>query len=1225
MDFNIKNYISNLSYINKDFNSIWEEILDVVPKLTNKWVPGEANESDPLVVLLKELGIVSDKINYNTDKNVLELFPDLVTQLRTAYSVFKSMGYNPNWYRSATTSGILITYNGGAGDQTAAAILDTENGVGEQSFTLPLFTEVCNEDSTVIYTLLEGVEFKSGRQEQKKVSAIQGTINNFEINGSTKITVNNLDSQNRLYFVQPNVAQNGIFISFEEDFKNYSVELGTGAVVPNSESSDTSVWKRVDNIYQYLPGSYVYKFGIDPSTGSNYIQFPDDIGELIGEGIYIKYILSDGANGNINAGAITELVEDPSIAIDSVTITRANFSIINSVATHNGADPESIEEMQRNYERVVGTFNTLVTLRDYDNYIYNATNQIGRNVVSNIKVSDRNNDLYTHVDYKTMDIAGNILNESTQVAGDNNLTAFNLRLYPLPPVENINSLDDYNKTFDCIQKVGKSYQSYQSTAPWVKNITDSIESVKSINHDFMADCGVPIFVDCTVEGQVYLQKAVSASEATEIKNNIDLAIYRNFNARQLYFGEKINYTKLVDVVKNADPRIQYVAINPINYYINENATDSGINIFNSKNNNNLDITKRSILNGSTPFLRIGGSADNYDTGLEPFPISWGKKNSQLSLYENITSITPLVTGFVTSEGTKVTTLSSGNAAIVQAHETLSIIVPEYVTTTSYGNYLYAITTQDLAEKLKNGAPYKLEEGEKIEIVDAKVGGQLIKTCTESTVLKFESSASGIDSLKDLGAVTGTEVQDFTYSLGAKNTISIIEKDETVLENSYAKLNSGVSPDVYGIKIASNSKNLFNYLCGLDSDSADYTLNIGEYLLYADARQDDINSAVLEVGIVGEGNTIINVSGSPVLKEADEEKFIINSSGNIEDNITQQGFAFIPSGKLKYRINTIYSFGEDTSLTFNKEIEVDTFTKVVDLKGVTTITYKTDYKTESTSETLPGIQGDDTYKLSYALSLQIGPELEQELQSNQEVELKRPTKDEGGEEKEESVKIPSEDAPGKCLRSSAALLYPGGGNPLQLSESDTAILKLLVADDSYYSSSTNYFNNYAEETDTTDPFYKGRYYAPSYEKTTEKKDTSLYIYAYLGESNTIEYAIIRGGATILENLRSKARGPLYLIKKDANYYNKTWNNLSNALAGKDFTGPLEVAGSPALFLSNFCPLSFPDDDVVIMDPMAPDSFFKSNHPCNAYVLPRLRARDGGNPLKGLTISQLSTRG
>ena len=109
MEFNVENYLSNLSYINKDFPSLWNEILETVPKLTNKWIPSEANESDPLVVLLKELAIIADKQNYNIDKNILELFPATLTQLRSAYNVYESLGYTPDWYVSATT-GITITY-----------------------------------------------------------------------------------------------------------------------------------------------------------------------------------------------------------------------------------------------------------------------------------------------------------------------------------------------------------------------------------------------------------------------------------------------------------------------------------------------------------------------------------------------------------------------------------------------------------------------------------------------------------------------------------------------------------------------------------------------------------------------------------------------------------------------------------------------------------------------------------------------------------------------------------------------------------------------------------------------------------------------------------------------------------------------------------------------------------------------------------------------------------
>ena len=97
------NPVNGLSYTNKDFNSIYNEQLDLVKELTDKWDPSMSNESDPGVVLLKENAILADKENYNIDKNVLELFPASVSQYGNARQLYDSLGYEMHWYRSATT------------------------------------------------------------------------------------------------------------------------------------------------------------------------------------------------------------------------------------------------------------------------------------------------------------------------------------------------------------------------------------------------------------------------------------------------------------------------------------------------------------------------------------------------------------------------------------------------------------------------------------------------------------------------------------------------------------------------------------------------------------------------------------------------------------------------------------------------------------------------------------------------------------------------------------------------------------------------------------------------------------------------------------------------------------------------------------------------------------------------------------------------------------------
>ena len=72
--------ISNKSYTNKQFSTIYPELIDLSKKLGDKWDAENTNESDPAIVLTKLMAFIADKNNYNIDKNVLENFMPSCTQ-----------------------------------------------------------------------------------------------------------------------------------------------------------------------------------------------------------------------------------------------------------------------------------------------------------------------------------------------------------------------------------------------------------------------------------------------------------------------------------------------------------------------------------------------------------------------------------------------------------------------------------------------------------------------------------------------------------------------------------------------------------------------------------------------------------------------------------------------------------------------------------------------------------------------------------------------------------------------------------------------------------------------------------------------------------------------------------------------------------------------------------------------------------------------------------------
>lgn len=1216
-DFNIENYISNLAYVNKDFNSIWEEIMEVVPKLTSKWIPGEANESDPLVVLLKELGIVSDKLNYNIDKNILESFPDTLTQLRAAHNVFTSMGYMPRWYRSALTN-VTITYDGGAGEEYNYS--NFGSGANEKNISLPCLTEVCDENSNSVYTLLEKVDLEPGKVSATSVLAMEGTINDFEVNGSTLIDVDCLDSNNRLYFVQSNVAQNGIFISFDPDFTSVAAEDSTYDSLQLLGSANTdggTYWKRVNNLHQQLPGSYCYQFGLDPATGSCYIQFPEDIGTLIGDGIYIKYILSSGEAGNIAKNTLEGFLNSPEISFTATTgdetlsysITSANLQVSNGESAVNGKDPETIAEMQAAYKRVVGTFDTLVTINDYESYLYDAEDSYGRPLISNIRVGDRTNDLYSSYKLKSLDISGEVKTDSKVIStnGKEDLNAFQLRFYPLMlGGTSVTTKEQFDRSF-IFSNISEDKDLL------VESLKQEVADTKAILHDYMPEAGAPIFLDYQLSGQIYLQRTLTAKEAEEVRKAVVSNLYSHLNSRQLTYGRQIDYQQVVDWIKESDPRIQYVALNPITYSLDRD--DDAYKKFEGSCGG-LDIQQRSVLAGTTPWT-------TYDN----LSYYWGASN--YSLYDNTALVEGKTLGAIKSIAPKIssskfrgTPEADGSTTwTVNANETLHILVPEYVATTTYTNYLYAVCVDGAEDKnpIPADTPHQLTAKQAIYIFEER---------PDENTCAHPESASNIKAVLKSGTVIKSNVTlggsptssekypcNKAINLSSSITISVMERDISTLQSTYAAESTSYKN---GLKIATNSADLVATLQSAEGSASDkeYTLNIGEYLLWTNNVE-----PVLELGMIGEGNTIVVKAGSKDFQKLSATTADYNSESD------KVSWCKCENGHLKYKANTIYSFGENYQLKLQglplaSMVSADPL-KVVALNGVAEIEYGLcsdgSYEKEST---LPAIldPANDPYQCSWCLALTLGANLPQKLLAGQEVVVTG-AGDAGGAV-HEGVSVTLSGGNSSYIGASKAILSPGG-SPLQLSDAEAEDLTLQTFTSTDEPTSETYFQQV--DTDWSTPDIAGYYILPAIFDGDINKNKVYYILAK--EEQPLSSMVLEGAGL-------SRVGPIFAVAEEAEYWRGTTTTTRNASLEKvsSILGRGEsykILGTAELYAPGGMPTYSPSSNSLIKDPYAPDSFFNAAHVCNRYVLPRLRdMKDASGKtigaLENLKISTLSIK-
>lgn len=567
--------LSNLSYTNKDFNSIYSELLEYAGKLSYKWDPITSDESDPGVVLLKLAAIIADKDNYNIDKNVLELMPASVTQLAAARQVFEQCGYTMPYYRSALGTLQLTLKN--------EPERNNSNTDAHYTYTIPQFTMFSDIDKSVVFTALKATTFDvndkaKNNEKTHPVDIIQGVVKDYAINGDTLVTLSHLDTRNRLYFTEMDIAENGIFISSTGDF------------------SDIDSWTRVDVLELTDPTARCYRFGIDAEMTTCYIEFTENIDSIIGEGLRIKYVRTSGGNGNVAAKRISQFfTETKAVRVDKaygtdtveVDITTDNIHISNPLAITNGQDLETIDEAYRNYKRVKNTFDTLVSLNDYtdhmvsskhasNGYVCDRTNDIqhtyrivGENNVKRTKL-DRVS-IEKDITYKDAD-TGETKSVKVTIMDEPALTAFDLCIYGLQYKANVLTEDDYLSTFKLM-----SYSALRDTGGYIRYLApDQVTSVytdadlltqttlRCVQHDFNVeheeDKILLIKNKYPVTANVIPQYKLTQAQFQEVLANIQTSLFRALNSKMIDFGTPASYDAIYDAIATADSRIRSVSL-----------------------------------------------------------------------------------------------------------------------------------------------------------------------------------------------------------------------------------------------------------------------------------------------------------------------------------------------------------------------------------------------------------------------------------------------------------------------------------------------------------------------------------------------------------------------------------------------------------------------------------------------------------------------------------------
>lgn len=595
MSQDIVNENQSLSYTNLDFSSIYTEVLDMTKQLTRDWDPSISDESDPGIVLVKLSALLADKCNYNIDKSILEAFPLSVTQESNARQLYEQLGYYMHWHRAASVA-VSIRYK--------------QNDIDDsKTYTIPKFTTVTDDNQQCTYTLI-GTEGDSGvvvsdgtlylnQNETLRMIAYEGIPTYYESEGKTIITPAAIDKEtNRIYLKSSYVFENGVFIN-------------------NVKQDNFAEWSRVDNLYEYSYNVHRYKFGYDSNSNVCYIEFPDNYAELIGEGIEITYLCFDGENGtssgNITADYLSKFLTTVSIPVEDsneeIILNKDLVQISNTSAAIGHMEKEGLNDAYKNYKHTVGTFNTLITLRDYMNYVRSA--DLG--ICSNAIVTDRTNDIqstykivtkahdvesiitqiekdnelirftkttdedvYSNKSYYVKNTSGEFtkvtnpvvadLSKYYEAIGEDKLSPFSLKFYLLRTgISDVRLGTEYNNTFELTSNIIDMDSVLEESSHLVHNFED-IESLPENFEDAPLTKIIFIRNKYPISMNITTYSSVSYEDRLNIRKNIILAFYENLDSSNVEFGTAVSIDYLTKIALESDSRIKKISF--------DNATSS---------------------------------------------------------------------------------------------------------------------------------------------------------------------------------------------------------------------------------------------------------------------------------------------------------------------------------------------------------------------------------------------------------------------------------------------------------------------------------------------------------------------------------------------------------------------------------------------------------------------------------------------------------------------------
>lgn len=585
-----------IQYTSRDYESIMSDFWDMVPKLTELWQP-EA-DSDPGVVLGKYLASVADVLGVNLDCLANEIFAPSVSQRKNAEKLFSLIGYQLGWYTAARTE---VTFK-----NNSDSPVKMDFGFNGNNFsTLSAYTDITGQSRVITYNILPMTNSLGDNDSRSVRNTVTSSVDAFSDTdvvelgpaGSSNDSVTRVAIEGELRSYSVSVAD---IKAHNYIIKLPSQHLDTTAVWVKAKSSQSATtyestqWVQCESSADFVEPEPRFAVTYDSYSNAQ-IQISNYLNQLEnydGNYLVIYWIDCSGVIGCVGKDVLQDFLpanvaNNPS-NLDSGQISISNLS--NTVElphtnTITGKSPETAKEAYYNSRKYINTWDSLITLPDFNRFLNREPGVDCGMVIDCQKALEINLAIYNDENLTDSQKSKMYITKYDFPEGDpifNWQSVLDLDFDPTDPNKFVFSANFKRYTAMCFLvhndfnnsgygKGSKDNARIEKKSKFVRykppiQLTDMIKrdyrplQAMSVELDFGWLRVFPWYV----VGEIYPKVSVSADVGKVIINKVKTALAIHFSAANRNIGEKPTVMEVVNVIRSADDRIDYFDAGSLN-------------------------------------------------------------------------------------------------------------------------------------------------------------------------------------------------------------------------------------------------------------------------------------------------------------------------------------------------------------------------------------------------------------------------------------------------------------------------------------------------------------------------------------------------------------------------------------------------------------------------------------------------------------------------------------